>query len=55
MDNKADKAKYGEIILDFSYFKVAEDHEKKIEQSPVMVNGYTQASIMKTHLIFSRN
>ncbi|XP_017043328.1 WASH complex subunit homolog 5 [Drosophila ficusphila] len=34
LDNKADKAKYGEIILDFSYFKVAEDHEKRIEQSP---------------------
>ncbi|XP_052843945.1 WASH complex subunit homolog 5 [Drosophila gunungcola] len=34
LETKADKAKYGEVILDFSYFKVAEDHEKKIEQSP---------------------
>ncbi|EDW41676.1 WASH complex subunit homolog 5 [Drosophila sechellia] len=34
LDNKADKAKYGELILDFSYFKIAEDHERRIEQSP---------------------
>ncbi|KAL7732828.1 hypothetical protein ACLKA6_005961 [Drosophila palustris] len=35
LETAADRQKYGEIILDFSYFKVAEAHEKKIEQSPV--------------------
>ncbi|KAH8380608.1 hypothetical protein KR009_011639 [Drosophila setifemur] len=34
LEAKEDKSKYGEIILDFSYFKIAEEHEKKIEQSP---------------------
>ncbi|KAH8408087.1 hypothetical protein KR222_003047 [Zaprionus bogoriensis] len=33
LESAADRQKYGEIILDFSYFKVAEAHEKKIEQS----------------------
>lgn len=35
LENAADKQKYGDIILDFSYFKVAEAQEKKIEQSAV--------------------
>ncbi|EDW17091.1 uncharacterized protein Dmoj_GI16698 [Drosophila mojavensis] len=34
LENAADKQKYADIILDFSYFKVAEAHEKKIEGSP---------------------
>ncbi|XP_064546230.1 WASH complex subunit homolog 5 [Drosophila montana] len=33
LETAADRQKYGEIILDFSYFKVAEAHEKKIEES----------------------
>jgi len=41
LDNAADKQKYGEIILDFSYFKVAEAHEKKIEQSQVSRKSLT--------------
>ncbi|XP_034655420.1 WASH complex subunit homolog 5 [Drosophila subobscura] len=34
LETKADREKYGEIILDFSYFKIAEEHEKIIERSP---------------------
>ncbi|XP_034105437.1 WASH complex subunit homolog 5 [Drosophila albomicans] len=33
LENAGDRQKYGDIVLDFSYFKVAEAHEKKIEQS----------------------
>ncbi|XP_023037497.1 WASH complex subunit homolog 5 [Drosophila willistoni] len=33
LESKADKQKYGEVILDFSYFKDAEAIEKKIEES----------------------
>ncbi|XP_023167182.1 WASH complex subunit homolog 5 isoform X2 [Drosophila hydei] len=34
LETAADKQKYADIILDFSYFKVAESQEKKIEDSP---------------------
>ncbi|XP_030385833.1 WASH complex subunit homolog 5 [Scaptodrosophila lebanonensis] len=34
LETKADKQKYGEIIVDFSYFKLAEAHEKKIRENP---------------------
>uniref|UniRef100_A0A1A9W7M3 WASH complex subunit strumpellin n=1 Tax=Glossina brevipalpis TaxID=37001 RepID=A0A1A9W7M3_9MUSC len=33
MNTKGDQQKYSEIIMDFSYLKVAEAHEEKIEQS----------------------
>ncbi|EDV40043.1 uncharacterized protein Dana_GF24157 [Drosophila ananassae] len=47
LDTKADKAKYGEVIVDFSYFKVAEEHEKKIEQN----QGLTEVDDeVRTHL-----
>ncbi|CAK8692488.1 unnamed protein product [Clavelina lepadiformis] len=33
LENKADQAKYGSIICDFSYFKAAEYYENRIEQN----------------------
>ncbi|KAH8239500.1 hypothetical protein KR032_005093 [Drosophila birchii] len=36
LETKADRAKYGEILLDFSYFKGAEGHEKKIEENQAL-------------------
>lgn len=35
LENKYDVQKYGDIILDFSYFKIAEAQEAKIENSEV--------------------
>lgn len=34
METKADQQKYNELIMDFSYLKIAEAQELKIEQSP---------------------
>lgn len=30
--------KYGDIIVDFKYFKISEAHDHKIENDPVMGN-----------------
>ena len=35
LESKADVQKYSEIILDFSYLKIAEAQEQKIEENPV--------------------
>lgn len=35
LETKEDKERYGDIIIDFSYFKTSEYVEKKIENSPV--------------------
>lgn len=34
-EKKQDQVKYAEIILDFSYFKISEAQEKRIEESSV--------------------
>lgn len=34
-ENKQDQIKYADIIMDFSYFKISEAQEKKIEKSSV--------------------
>lgn len=36
-DNPTDKAKYGDIIWDFSYFGNAEYFDNKIESKPVSI------------------
>ncbi|KAH8392056.1 hypothetical protein KR200_010392 [Drosophila serrata] len=48
LETKADRAKYGEILLDFSYFKGAEAHEKKIEESQV---GFNRPNILVLNTI----
>lgn len=35
LEKKQDQIKYAEIILDFSYFKISEAQEKKIEENSV--------------------
>lgn len=35
LEKKLDQVKYAEIILDFSYFKISQAQEKKIEESSV--------------------
>lgn len=35
LNNKQDVQKYGQIILDFSYFNNANEIEKKIDMNPV--------------------
>lgn len=36
LETKADQQKYGDIILDFSYLRIAEAHDKKIENNPAL-------------------
>ncbi|KAL1518312.1 hypothetical protein ABEB36_001954 [Hypothenemus hampei] len=38
LDNKQDLAKYSEIILDFSYLRTSEAHERKIEEDEALRN-----------------
>ena len=35
LENKEERERYGDIIVDFSYFKTSEYVEKKVENSPV--------------------
>lgn len=35
LDNKESQQKYQDVILDFSYFKVSDAQEKKINANPV--------------------
>jgi len=35
LNNKQDLQKYGQIILDFSYFNNSSEIEKKVETNPV--------------------
>lgn len=44
LENKSDITKYADIILDFSYFKVGDAHEHKIENNEVIsYNIYNMA------------
>lgn len=38
MNSKGEQQKYSEIIMDFSYLKVAEAHEQKLEESVVWLS-----------------
>lgn len=44
LENKQDLQRYGDIILDFGYFKVAEAQEHKIENNEVGIWGKTKLS-----------
>lgn len=35
LEKKQEQVKYAEIILDFSYFKISEVQDRKIEDDPV--------------------
>lgn len=38
LEKKIDQAKYADIIMDFSYFKISAAQEKKIEDDSVNMN-----------------
>lgn len=38
LENKPDQIKYADIIMDFSYFKISEAQEKKIEKTSVSIS-----------------
>lgn len=40
LDTKQEQLKYAEIILDFSYFKISEAQDKRIEESPVRFDQF---------------
>jgi hypothetical protein len=35
LETKQDQQKYGEIISDFSYFKMSDEFDRKIDNNPV--------------------
>ena len=39
LETKAEQQKYGDVVLDFTYFKAAEGFNKKIENSSVSINA----------------
>lgn len=42
LEKKPDQIKYADIILDFSYFKISEAQEKKIEENAVSLFLFVQ-------------
>lgn len=45
LDNKQDQQKYGDIILDFIYFKTSDEFERRIEKNPVIIATLSKASV----------
>jgi WASH complex subunit strumpellin len=37
LETKQDQQKYGEIISDFSYFKMSDEFDRKIDNNPVSI------------------
>lgn len=46
LETKAEQQKYGDVILDFTYFKAAEGFNKKIDNSSVSILLMTLISIV---------
>jgi WASH complex subunit strumpellin len=40
LETKQDQQKYGEIISDFSYFKMSDEYDQKIDSNPVSIGIY---------------
>lgn len=38
LDSKSDQTKYGEVIFDFSYFKISDSYDNRIESNPQLLD-----------------
>lgn len=47
LETKADQHKYGDVVLDFTYFKAPEGFNKKIEDSPVSIHTVLSPGMQK--------
>lgn len=53
LETKADQQKYGDVVLDFTYFKAPDGFNKKIEDSPVSIHTVLSHNLKSCHLLQS--